>query len=403
MSTSALVLWLLVEPLAAAVGLAAGVAVFVAARPRSQPGWQELGSVGWHVLAMAAAVPAFLFAAELSLWLGLMGHRAPLALTGLARGLGWLLLALAPIPIVAALVYGQRPGGGKARAALALLAAGTALAWAGPRWRDSAWQARAAAATTASAALDDAVELEALRFASAAEREALLDAALADAAAVRALADRARDRDMPALSAGARASLARRLLAALAADPSAAGSGVAATVWWLTGDPAATFTAHALSTPALRGQLDGGATTAEALAAPRLPPAFQAIAAEGLTHGDAATRAALAEATFIAAAPVLLEPDLIAALTDRLADPDPTRRRAWDTLLRDASAASLRPLLPAYADPSAPQWLWLRELCPTRTPDLIALQADADGPVAEGAKRLFAYVKLNCKVAYRVR
>ncbi len=403
MSTPSLVLWLQLEPLAAVAGVAAGLATFIAARWRPSPGEREFGTVGWQLLAMAAAAPAFFLGAELGLWLGLMGFRAPLALTGLARGLGWLALALAPIPIVAAWVMRRRPRRWQRGAATALLVAGAALAIAGPRLRGAAWRARAAAAVASPAALDNALTLEAHRYASPAEREALLDAAVPDGAAARAVADRARDRGAPVLSAGSRASLARRLLTALAADGAAAGDGVAATVWWLTGDPAATFTAHALATPALRPRLGAAATAPAALVEPRLPSAFQVIAADGLAHGDAATRAAFAEATFLAAAPVLLEPELIAALAERLGDPDPVRRLAWDTLLRNASTASLRPLLPTYTDPAAPQWLWLRSLCPTRTPDLAALQSDADPRVADGATRLFAYVRLNCKAEYRVR
>ena len=85
------------------------------------------------------------------------------------------------------------------------------------------------------------------------------------------------------------------------------------------------------------------------------------------------------------------------ALARRVDAPDPEGRLVWETLLRDASEAALRPLLPAYADPSARQWPWLRELCPVRTPALIALQEDADPKVAAGARKLFAYVQLNCK------
>ena len=82
-------------------------------------------------------------------------------------------------------------------------------------------------------------------------------------------------------------------------------------------------------------------------------------------------------------------------------DPDPTGRLAWNTLLRDASAAALRPLLSTYADPAAEQWQWLLELCPKRTPALIALESDDDPAIAAGARKLFEYVKLNCKVEIR--
>ncbi|MCC7020039.1 MAG: hypothetical protein IT332_09815 [Ardenticatenales bacterium] len=395
MSTPSLVLWLQLEPLTWLFGFLLGLATYLAACPRRRETWQELGSVGWQVLALAATAPSFLLGAELSLWLGLMGLRAPLALTGLVRGLGWTLLALGPIPVVAALVYGRRPTGRWAIGTLTLLTVGYALTIAGPRWRDAAWTDLAARAAADPEALDRALVLEAHRYTSPAEREALLDAAAPDPAAARALAERARTTGRPYLSLAAKASLAERILAGLTLDADAAGGPAAPDLWWLTADPAATLRGHALATPALRA--------AALEASPRLPRAFQPIAADALDHGDAATRQAAAAATFLAAAPVLLEPALINALSRRLDEPDPAGRLIWETLLRNASAASLRPIVPAYADPSARQWLWLRDLCPTRTPDLIALQDDPDPAVAEGARKLFAYVKLNCKAAYRQR
>lgn len=396
MSTPSLVLWMQIEPLSALAGVALGLATYLAACPRRREGWSELGSVGWQVLAIAATAPAFLFGAELSLWLGLMGYRAPLALTGLVRGLGWALLALGPIPIVAAVVYGERPAGRWRTAALGLLSAGLALSLAGPRLRDAAWARVAARAAAESAALDEALTLDALRYASPSERDALLARTLPTAFAARALVERARDAGRPLLSTPAKAMLARSILTGLSADPAAVGPGAEAAIWWLTDDPAAVLVAHALATPALRPLVAGAAVDA-----PRLPRAFQTIAADGLDHGDASTREAIAAATFQAAEPAVLEPALIAALSARIHDPDPTGRLAWNTLLRDASANALRPLLPTYADAAAPQWEWLLELCPKRTPALIALEDDADSAVAAGARKLFAYVKLNCKANVR--
>jgi len=394
-SLADLVLWMLIEKWTVAFGFAAMVLLYVFARPRPRPAWHEVGAEGWRLLVLLAAVPAFFLGAELGLWGVLLAYRAPLSFTGLASSLGAMLALLAPTPLVRPLVYFRRPGQRDLLLALGLAAAGAGLLVAAPRVRAAAWLALTERAPREVEARDEVVALLAHRYVSLPEARTVLERSLPDGAAIVAFVDQARDGRVPVLGDPLRRELADRLLVDLArrTAPAAVDLDAVDAVWWLLGpsDAQATLRAYVLATPDLRGEAadDGGGVD------------VQRVVAHAVTKAPEPIRESVLRAAYPDLAGRGLDGPTIDALAAATEAQGPTGRLALLALLRDASTASLRPVVARFADPEAPEWALLREECPSRSTGLERLAADPDPRVAAGAAALRSYQRQYCADWFR--
>jgi hypothetical protein len=401
MSLPALVLWLLVYPAALLIGLAAAVAVYLAARPRPRdvPGAvgvrRDLLVEGWRLAAVVAAVPAGILAMELSLWGLFFGERVSPAYTGLAQWLGLVLLALAPVPLVTSALE-QRPLLGRpARRALVLLLSGLLLFPIGWVGRSVVWSAQRADAAVDGQALQGVLVLKGYQFITAGEMRGALARALPTTRAVLRLVKTAQADPGMALDRDVRSYLAERLERALrAAEPEVTTAPQLAAVpaiWWLTADRERTLRAYALAVPELRGR---------ALA--RSGPVATDVLLDAMARGSLEVLGAV----LAAAEPELgrspLEDELIAGLAGRTEAEAPIGPLAQRIMLRDASVPSLRPIVARFARGDDPAWALVRAECPTRTPGLKTLSGDTDPAVAAGAQAVLAYVRQYCFTARRV-
>ncbi len=412
MSLPDLVLWMLIEKWTLLFGALAVVLLYIVARPRARPAWHEVGAEGWRFLVLLAAVPAFFLGAELGLWSTLLAYRAPLAFTGLALMLGAVLATLSPVPLVRPLVYFERPGRRDLVLAGVLLAAGLALAIAGPRARASAWNDLAQRAPTEVEARDEVVRLAMHRYVALDEIRPVLDATLPDGPSLLAFVAAARAGNAPELGLSLREELADRLLVELAgveardatsASVSFSGDapsptvaplpGAVEAVWWLLGpqDADATLRAYVLTTPELRATADseGGGVD------------VRRIVANAARHGTETEREVVLIAAFRPLSRRGLDQDAVDALASVSQAPDPTGRLATLILLRDASTLSLRPIAPRFADPESADWALLREECPSRSTGLERLVEDPDPAVAAGAAALRVYQRQYCADWFR--
>lgn len=394
MPLPALVLWLMIYPLAIAFGALAAVTVYWIARPRDTKrlNLNEVMVEGWRLYALLAAVPAFLLGAELGLWGYMFGYRAPLALTGLAGRLGLTLVVLSGVPVVAAACRRERPSRRASALAVTLLIVGVGL-WGAGRWaRARAWAALADSATRDQVALHQLVSLKAYRYLTSREAEGALDLALDQPAEVLSLVASARDDRDPILDRDLERYLADRLDRALeGTDPSSPtplGLAAVPAMWWLTADSQRTLRAYALAGSELRAPMPSAA-----------PVDFQAVAIHALGAAPADVQGSILEAIRDPAGQVPLNEPLITALAAHLGDPEPVGGLAFGLLLRDGSSTALRPTLPRFAQPDDPAWAILRADCPRRTQGLVTLAADADPNVAAGARAVLGYVRQYCRAS----
>jgi len=412
MTRADLVLWMLIYPWPTAIaGLATGLTTFWLAAPRRVVGCDSLKVEAWRMVALVTMLPAFFLGAEAVLWGRLLAYRAPLAFTGLIGGLGWWLAALAGVPLSAWWCWRSRRMGGRAPGAAhdhamppaarvprpvwlagVLLAAGAGCISGGASLRAAAWSAAADRAAADPEAILEVIRLKSFRYIGVDEAVLALDRAVPSNAAIPALARDARD----LLDGDVRAYLADRLDAGLAASPTDPVPDVVATLWDLTGDPARTVRAYALTRPELRPGALGGAALD-----------WQAAAASALRQpaGTRLTGAVLDAADALAAADPLDPPLLEALVRYRDAAP-PAGPTAVGILLRDGSERALRPILPRFAGATGtvasfggPSWTVLRQRCMQRTTALVRLTGDIDPAVATGARAVLDYVRQYCRRA----
>lgn len=394
MSLPSLVLWLALFPLALLFGVAGALGTYFAARPRNEipPGMvgtrPELLMESWRLVAIVAAVPAGILAAELALWGLFFTERVSLAYTGLAQWLGLVLLALVPVPLVMAAMRQEPLRGWRGQQALALAVVGLALFPTGWIARDWTWGSLAEAARRDDRALHQVLVLKGYQFISYAEVRRVLERSLATTAGVLDLVDEAQGTAGVALDGDVRAYLADRLdRALLAADPAVTTAPELTAVpamWWLTADPDRTLQSYALSVHEFRGR-----------ARARAELDAQVLVADALSRGSERVAAAVLAAAAESAASRPLSGATIAALAKALDRPS-VGTLAQAMLLRDASAAALRPIVPRFAEEDAPVWDLVRSECPSRTSGLKSLVADPDPNVASGAGALLAYVRQYC-------
>jgi len=386
-----LVLWMNVFPMAVVAGLALALATYFAARPRERPGWAEVPAEGWRMLAVLAAVPAFLLGAELALWGGLLAWRAPLVFTGLFERLGWILALASPIPVVAYLVWERRPLRRPLRASAVLAVAALVLIAIPPMARARAVQAIAERAQADPAAFEELMQLVGFRYVGAADALPALDAALPRPADALAYVLATRDGSGTAFTREVSAHLTARLFASLEARPAELGDEAVPAIGWLTDDGGAVLRAYALVVPALHAEAVAG----------RVDP--QATLDAALAASSAETRIAVLRAAYDATMGVPLEAQLIASLAAHLDAPEPVGPLATRMLLRDGSSAALRNVVTRFNDEDAPEWILLRTDCPRQTAGLDRLEDDPDASVASGAAALRGYVRQYCRLSSRTQ
>lgn len=397
---AALVLWMLVEKWSLLFGLLAAIGAYTALRPRERPGWYELRGEAWRMVSLAAAGPAFLFGAELSLWAWMMGYRAPLAYTGLSAWLGLLLLVASLVPPFAALAYGRGLGRGTLLG-FAIAAAGAGVIAVGQSARAAAWSERTASVTPGDAAgLDEVARLKVHRYISRAEVETVFARALPSARdalemAMRARADAEREAARTAggtdgeavglvLDPDLRDSLAARIESALLAGDPTISTEAAPAIWWLTGDARRTLRAYGLARPSLREAAIAG------------EPRARDILRDALTTAQGDVELTILNASYGPLVRENLGAPLVGALAAHQFAPEPVGRLATLILLREASTESLRPVAPRFSDPDAPEWSYLLQECPAQMIGMDRLSEDSDPEIAAGAKALRRYVEQNC-------
>jgi hypothetical protein len=390
MPRSVLVLWIIANPVAYLFGLVGAAAVIWLGWPRRAERCSELAVEGWRIYALLGGLPGFLLAAELGLWLTVFQHQVPLPFTGLAEGAAWVLLAVAPLPLIATACRGGHLTGRPAAVAGALAAAGLVLFVAGPALRDAAWRELRAAARTETAALHEIAWLKGYRYVDAERTGAALDGILAGPADVMALAAECEGGAVP-LDDELRSYLATRLEASLRAAPPDApespGTAAVPLIWCLTGDGLRSLAAYALATPAFRDP---------SLAGAQVP--WTEVAAHALTDAPPAVAAIIPPAIVAPAGREAVPADLVAALAPYVDAPDPTGTAALRVLVRDGSQEALRPIVARFADPDDAVWNLLDDPrnCPQRTNGLVTLVEDPEPAVAAGAEALLAYVRQYC-------
>ncbi len=402
---AALVLWMLIEKWTLLFGLLASIGAYFALRPRQRNGWSELGAEGWRLLAIAAAGPAFLLGAELSLWSGLIPYRAPLAFTGLPEWLGLFLVSAALIPPVAAWVYGRSLGRG-AVLGLAVAMAGIGIIAVGRGARAAAWHDRSASVARGDiAGLDEVALLKVHRYISRDEAFAVFDRVLPSAAEALGMAERARANAEPAADGAVepqveqdaetdavglyfdqdmREYFADRIESALeAVDPTISAEAVP-TMWRLTRDVPRTLRAYALARPPLRALAIAGQVRA------------RDVLRDAMLVADAEVELTILNASYQPLVRESLGAPLVDALAAHQFEPEPVGRLSTLILLREASTESLRPVAPRFSDPDAPEWSYLLQECPAQMIGMDRLSTDPDPAVAEGARALRRYVEQNC-------
>lgn len=391
MPWSSLVLWMSLYPVAAAFGLAVALVTCFALRPRERAGWAEVPAEGWRALSVLAAVPAFFLGAELLLWGGLLAWRAPLVHTGFLERLGWVVAAAAPIPVVAYLVWEERPLRRPLILSASLAVCAAMLVAVPPLVRARAVRAAVAAAPEETEAFERLMLLVGYRYIPAERALPAMDEALPRPADALRYALEARDGGTVPTTAEVSAHLARRLFDSLEADPVELGDAAVPAIAWLTADGAEVLRAYALVAPALR----------EAALRGDVDP--QAVLREALIGASDEALAVVLPAAYAATDGVPLRAGAIEALAGHLDDAEPVGPLATRMLLRDASSAALRNVVDRFNDPEAAEWLLLRSDCPRQTAGLDRLEDDADPEVARGAAALRGYVRQYCRLASRTQ
>jgi hypothetical protein len=371
-------------------GLVGWVVGYVVARPRpSRCG--DLITEAWRIYAIVAAIPLGIVGAELYLWVHQFDYHAPVGMTGVIPRAGVAVLVLAPALVIHQYcrhVSTPTPGRRPLWIAVAMAIAGLLMYAGGWQLRASRWTAVAAAAERSPSEARQILDLKGYGYVNMSQARLALDGALVTHGDALALATLAEDggvgldgdiEDYPAgrLEAGiANGDLGEEALPALWPLISAVNGGEDR---FLRAYARVDQSVPAASPSATGGEpaLADAAMSALDHASPDVRRVFLVILARQAAHGP-------------------LPDAVVTAVATQLGDGPPLDQMAVAVLLREGSRAALRPILPRFADPDAPEWDLLQANCPTRTRELVALSRDDDRTVVSGAWAVLSYVRQYC-------